>query len=133
MSKLETLNENRDEILDALKECTEKAMRSHGRVKYSIYCWEDGEVRVLEDVAGGTLELHAEDDDQALYLMTTVDVGVGYDPREWFLGYDDGDLDDDDDDPDEYEEDELIDRIMELTDWEQKLDEIEEEIYYEVA
>ena len=135
MTTFEALDCYRDEIKDALIQCTEDAMRSHGKVKFSIYCWEDDGVQVMEDVAGGNAELRNDDDDQELFLITTVDCGIGFRPKDWFIEEDIED-EEDDDDPTELDmddEDMLIDRIIADTDWDAKLDEIEEEMYYEVA
>ena len=135
MTKFEALDCYRDEIKDALIQCTEDAMRSHGKVKFAIYCWEDDGVQVMEDVAGGNAELRNDDDDQALFLITTVDCGIGFRPKDWFIEEDIED-EDDDEDPTELDmddEDMLIDRIIADTDWDARLDEIEEEMYYEVA
>lgn len=133
MTKQEVFEEYYDEIKDQLMSCTEEAMRSNGKVKFSIYASAKDGVQVLEDVSGGKEKLNGA----GLYLITVIDYGSSFNPAD-YLPYD-VDLDDEDDDDDygdgeEWEtavDDDYIDQIMVETDWDGKMDEILDMMYYE--
>lgn len=122
MTKLEAMEIYHDDILAALKECTEKSIRSHGKIEYSIYCWEDDGVQTVEDVYGGSLLMDNDDETQDLFFITKVSAGS-------YLDFDM--TEEDEEEVRELDEDALIEEIMDNIDWDERMGEIEEEAYYE--
>ena len=127
MTKYDAMDVYRNDIRSALIECTEDAMRSHGKTVYSIYCWEHDGVQVLEDVSGGSMFLSNDGEDQALFFITLVDVGIGFDPVEE-IRYRDGR---EEDEGGFIDENDAIDMLMAEIDWDEQMDEIEESFFYE--
>ena len=130
MTKQEVFEEYYDEIKERLITCSEYSMRSKGRVRFVIYAGEDGGVQVIEDVSGGKAKL----DDPSMYMIAVVDYGTSFNPEEYLLYHDE-------DDDEEYEDevtddsfgmdDDAICRAIATTDWEAKMDEILDLMYYE--
>lgn len=135
MTNQELVEKYYDDIKEQLILCSENAMRSNGKVRFAIYASEDEGVQVLEDVSGGD----AKSDDPEMRLITSIDYGVTFNPVD-YLPYD-AEVDEDEDDEmweeddDEYligqVDDEMIDRLIANTDWDGKMDEIMDLMYYE--
>ena len=117
MTKAELIEENWRELVSELRECTESVYRSHGKVRYAIYCSKTDGVRVLEDVTGGDLDMK-----QPGYSLITVIDHPYFDP--WDM------VDDEERPEDEWaaaeREDEVIIRLIDSTNWEEMLEEIQE-------
>lgn len=134
MTKTEVFEEYYDEIKEQLISCSEEAMLSGGKVKFAIYAGQNYGVRVLEDVSGGTESMSSP----GLYLITSIDYGAGFNPAE-YLPYDtevdeseyDEDIDYDGDDYGAPVDEDMIARVIAETNWDDKMAEIQDEMYYE--
>ena len=134
MTNQELVEKYYDDIKEQLITCSENAMRSNGKVRFVIYAGEDDGVQVLEDVSGGDAKL----DDPEMRRITVIDYGTNFNPVD-YIPYD-AEIDEEDSD-DEWEEDEddfsgevdeeMIDRVIATTDWDGKMDEILDLMYYE--
>ena len=119
MTKLEVTEWYRYEIVDALAECTEESVRSNGRTAFMIYCDAHTGVKVVETCPG---EKKLPKLPATTYYITTVCETMPVIMRN------DGSGEEEDDE--EKLADAIIDYI-ESIDFEERLDEIEENIFYE--
>lgn len=120
--KSDVIENFRDEISDALKECTENALRSMGRVQYEIYCWEDDGVEIAE---GTTDRLRVNENNRYQHLYHIADISADMWDLLSYLQIDSVD-DINEDDLENY----IINYVEEI-DWDEKVDELIEEVYYE--
>lgn len=135
MTNQELVEKYYDDIKSQLIICSENAMRSNGKVRFVIYAGEDDGVQVLEDISGGDARL----ENPEMRQITSIDYGATFNPAD-FLPYD-ADVDEDADDEEwEADEDEYvsgsvdeaqINRLIAETDWDSKMDEIMDLMYYE--
>lgn len=125
MTRTAIMEEWHDEIAEALQEYTEKAYQSHGKVRFVVYCWEDDGIEVVEDEYGGTAKLEV-DDESARHIVFVDEIQVdGFDLAAW-LGIADADFVWDEID------DEMIEDVVSQIDWDERVDALTENMYYEV-
>lgn len=141
MTKYDVIEKFYDDIKSQLSYYTEEAMRSNGKVKYTIYCWSQSGVEVLEDVRGGDLTLSPDKyPGQQLFKITEIDHQSIIDDYDGVPTYIEGDDEQDTEDeeywvePDDCTDDDIDQLVYDMIkhiDWDQKMDEIIDEIYYE--
>ena len=82
MKKSEAMRKYYDAILEAMIDAYDKVIDSRGRVQYTIYIWEDGEIEPLCAPQGDNSYLKPHDwEPRQLYNVTTV-AEPFYDPRD---------------------------------------------------
>ena len=117
MTKAELIDEYWDELRSELKECTESVYRSHGKIRYAIYCSKAEGVLVVEDVTGGSMAVHKPG-----YSLIAVIDHPYFDP--WDT------VDEEERPQDEWVaadmEDEVIVGLIDGTNWNEMLEEIQE-------
>ena len=73
MKKSEAIIKYRRNLEDVLPALYHSVIDSDGRILYSVYLWEDGEIEALEDVQGGNTSLKPKDmEPRELFYITTV-------------------------------------------------------------
>lgn len=142
MTKYDLMEMYYDDIKQTVMRCTEDAMRSHGTIQYAIWVDKNGTIDVDEQDRGhqnllSTIVYR----DKIWYLLTVIDAGwLDLDDYTMEAIEEDEDEEDEAEDGDDIWEsgslgiedrDSLIDMIMETTDWDQKMAEIEDNFYYE--
>lgn len=126
------------DIRSAVEEYTEEALRSRGKVQYTIGIYDDGEVVVDEQEIGRKPVSHGGDDREYFFLtvvssqyMFDEDGEIDIDQMDDDASYDDDDMDD----PEQYnnfdDEDDIIDDLLARINWDDKMAEIEDAFYYE--
>ena len=90
---------NRKEIEATMQECYESVIDANGVIQFSIYLWDNGEIKVLEDVQGGNsfLAPHEGYDHELFRLIEIAE------PCFDWTNYCDEKVPDKDDEPDAYE------------------------------
>ncbi len=80
MKKSEIISANIDKLAAAMVERYRNVLESNGRMQYTIYIWEDGELECLQAVQGDHSWLQPRDaEPRALYYVTTVSEAPGFD------------------------------------------------------
>lgn len=73
MTRYEIIKKYEDKIIEAMVEYYEAIVRYNGRVEYSLYIWEDGEIEVLEKTSGDNSWLQAKDwEERELFYVATI-------------------------------------------------------------
>lgn len=67
MKRSVVLDKHRETIIAAMRKYYERMLQEEGRLQYVIFITEDGRIYTLEDIAGGTSSLDADD---LLYVTT---------------------------------------------------------------
>lgn len=134
MTKQELFEQYYDEIKAQLISCSEDAMRSNGKVRFVIYASEENGVQVLEDISGGS----ATPDDPCAKVFTVIDYGTSFNPADYLFYNTEIDEEEDEDevwseeaDYDTTVDEDLITRLIAETDWDSKMDEILDLMYYD--
>lgn len=74
MKKSEVMVMYREKIIDTMVEYYEYVLNCNGRIQYTIYIWEDGEIEILEEVQGGNSWLKPREmETRELFCVCTID------------------------------------------------------------
>ena len=80
MKRSEAIEKYYDKIKADMVELYRSVIECDGRIQYTIYVWEDGELEHLEQPQGGNSWLQPRDcEPRELFCVTTIDVGPGFD------------------------------------------------------
>lgn len=107
MKKSEIIKEHYNKIIETMVEKYEAVLGYGGRIEYTVYIWDDGEIECLEDVQGGTTFLRPNQfETRQLYTVCTIEAPC-FDPWD----YADHSAPDDEDER-EAEETEIIEWLV---------------------
>lgn len=109
MKKSEIIRKYRDTIAAEMVRLYKSVIESDGHIRYGIYIWDDGEIRILEDVQGGnSYYVPDSTETRVLSAVCVIDVGAGFD----IWDYTESDKPEDDDEREQMR-DEIIDYLVE--------------------
>lgn len=79
MEKSEIITKFRKEIAEAMTDRYQVVLESEGRIQYKIYCWEDGEIEMLEGCQGDNTWLQPKSGEpRELFCIATVSAPCFY-------------------------------------------------------
>ena len=80
MKRSEILEKYRDKIEKEMVECYRSVLENSGNIQYDVYVWDDGEIRVHEDVQGSISRLVPCDaETRKLFFVDRIEMPF-YDP-----------------------------------------------------
>ena len=74
MTRKEVIEANREKLADKMRNLYRDVLDCDGRIEYSVYIWDDGEIETLEQTQGGNGWLKPKEwEDRKLFFVATID------------------------------------------------------------
>lgn len=73
MKRAEVIEANRERLAEEMRNLYRSVLDCDGRIEYSVYIWDDGEIETLEQTQGGNGWLQPKEwEDRKLYHVADV-------------------------------------------------------------